>query len=111
MERNEVPIADWTHAYIHSEIRIEHCTSSLSKLTHRSLFFYWQMPFAVVIWNRIGSSLLPEEQVEALPIKKLVIDGGVAPDSKCQMQFEQEMWYGMISSLHGKPSFSVQTVL
>lgn len=69
------------------------------------------MPFAVVIWYRIGSSLLPEEQVEALPIKKLVIDGGVAPDSKCQMQFEQEMWYGMISSLHGKPSFSVQTVL
>ena len=69
------------------------------------------MAFAVVIWNRKVSSPLLEEQTEAVPIKKLAIDGGVAPDFKCQMQYEQEMWYGMIRSLHGKSSSSVRTVL
>lgn len=67
------------------------------------------MAFAVVIWKGKGSSPLLEEQVEAIPVKKLVLDGGVAPKAKCQMQYERAMWYGVISSLHGKSSFSVRT--
>ena len=66
------------------------------------------MSFAVVTWKRKGSSPLPTEQVEVLKLQKLVVEGEVGVGSDCAMQYQQQMWYGKIHSLHGKfPSLCV----
>lgn len=69
------------------------------------------MTFAVVTWERKGSSELPAEQVEVLKVQQLVIDGEVAAGSECSMQHLQKMWHGRIHSLHGKSAAFLQNHL
>ena len=68
------------------------------------------MTFAVVIWTLTGTTPLPIEEIEVLNIQKLVIDGSAAPGSKCSMQYQQKMWHGKISSLHGE-SLACQKII
>lgn len=60
------------------------------------------MTFAVISWKRKGSAPLPVEEIEALNIKRVVVDGEAAVNSAVSMQYKRELWYGEILSLHGK---------
>ena len=58
----------------------------------------WPNDFVVVEWNRLNG-----QQIEAISVKKLAVDGGQADvGANVKMQYSGEIWQGQILSLHGK---------
>ena len=57
---------------------------------------------AVVAWERKGEEVLPNELVEVVLFKKLIVNGPPQVGTKVSMQYKNELWMGKILSVHGK---------
>lgn len=57
---------------------------------------------AVIGWKKKGEETLPNELVEAVSLKHLIIKGSPQVGTEVSMQFKNELWIGAILSLHGK---------
>ena len=70
--------------------------------------------YGVVGWTKKGEETLPNELVEPVSLKSLIIKGSPQVGKEVSMQFKNELWMGTILSLHGKyfsfPSLAPCTV-
>ena len=60
---------------------------------------------AVVGWTKKGDEVFPNELVEAISLKKLIINGPSQVGTEVSMQFKDDLWLGKIISVHGKYYF------
>lgn len=58
--------------------------------------------YSVVGWSKKGREVLPNELVEVVSLKSLIVDGVPQTEAKVSMQYQNELWTGKILSLHGK---------
>ena len=56
---------------------------------------------AVVAWTKKGDEVFTNELVEAISLKKLIINGPSQVGTEVSMQFKNELWLGKILSVHG----------
>jgi len=58
--------------------------------------------YGVVGWTKKGGETLPNELVEPVSLKSLIIKGSPQVEMEVSMQFKNELWMGKILSLHSK---------
>ncbi len=58
--------------------------------------------------ERKGEEVFPNELVEAVPFKKLIVNGPPQVGTKVSMQYKNDLWMGKILSVHGKLSLTIQ---
>lgn len=61
---------------------------------------------AVISWSKNNGKQLPKELLEAISLKKLIVDGTVEPSSVVRMQYQNELWEGEVISMHSKYNIS-----